>query len=408
MRATPVRRPSRWRVGFLLPRTLVACIVLDALLRFAPVGWRPMEAGEAEVRHRIQGEAFARNLHIESSAAYGDLARIGNFRELREYRSYSFTTDEHGFRKGRRGSAAVAVVFGDSFAQAGRDGETLADQLAQVIGCDVYNAAGPDAGFQNPEAPLVTSITTRIPLRNGYVIVERLERLFQGKKNSPETQESSSLGALVGDVFDLAVRRIPGVWRIARIMENVKERTGSSPLKVIAERAFLVLKDDRILPNSYSGNVVKATLSNGDWMLFYPEELATYEQRWPVDISYWTSVAPAFEKIGLTLVVVLVPNKYSVYHMLLADPPPVAVEPGELLQRAEAQLRAAGIIVVNLTRPLELAAAQDVERHEYLYWRDDTHWNERGVAIAAAEIARRVPGLRQACASAGRPGKSRH
>src|SRR5215472_4451713 len=135
MRATPVRRPSRWRVGFLLPRTLVACIVLDALLRFAPVGWRPMEAGEAEVRHRIPGEAFARNLHIESSAAYGDLARIGNFRELREYRSYSFTTDEHGFRKGRRGSAAVAVVFGDSFAQAGRDGETLADQLAQVIGC---------------------------------------------------------------------------------------------------------------------------------------------------------------------------------------------------------------------------------------------------------------------------------
>jgi hypothetical protein len=130
-----------------------------------------------------------------------------------------------------------------------------------------------------------------------------------------------------------------------------------------------------------------------------PNELATYERRWPVDVSYWKEIAPELQKVGAILVVVLVPNKYTVYHRLLADPLPSAVEPGELLQRAEVELRAAGVVVVNPTRALERAAVSGLERHEYVYWRDDTHWNERGVAIAAEEIARAVPGLRQACAS---------
>src|SRR5215813_13794919 len=112
---TPVRLPWRWKVGFLLPRMLVAGVVIDALLRFAPVGWRPLAPGEGAVRHRVLGEAYARNLSNKFSVGYGDLAWMGNLRELREYRSSSFTTDEHGFRASRWGPAAAAVVFGDSF-----------------------------------------------------------------------------------------------------------------------------------------------------------------------------------------------------------------------------------------------------------------------------------------------------
>ena len=187
-----------------------------------------------------------------------------------------------------------------------------------------------------------------------------------------------------------------------RILTNLQEVAGSSPLVNISESAFRLLKDDRILPNSYQENVVRATLRNGDWMLFYPDELATYEKEWPIDISYWARTASELNEIGLTLIVVLVPNKYAVYHGLLAEPLPVAVTPGKLLQRVEAELRAVGIIVVNLTNVLGLAAARGLDLHKYVYWRDDTHWNEQGIWIAAAEIYRAVPGLREACAPAGK------
>jgi SGNH hydrolase-like domain, acetyltransferase AlgX len=388
-----VRSRSRWRVGFLLPRLLVACVVINTLFRFAPSGWRPLEPGEGEVRHRVYGEAYVRNLRSQLSADYGDLPRIGNLQGLREYRLQTFTTDELGFRTQRRATSLAAVVFGDSFAQAGSDDETLANQLGHHIGCDFYNAASPDPKFQQPAMSLIRSLTARIPLPVGFVIMERVERLFV-RKPKPEP---TSIEAVVAQGFSWGVRRVPGVWRLNRIIEEVEEMAGSSPLQVLSDRAFRILKNDRILPNSYADNVVKATLRNGDWILFYPDEVATYEQRWPVDVSYWTGIAPDLARRGLTLAVVLVPNKYSVYHQLLADPPSVGTEPGEMLERVEANLRAAGIAVVNLTPVLRVAAKSGLERHEYVYWRDDTHWNGRGVAVAAAEIVRVIPKLRQAC-----------
>lgn len=290
-------------------------------------------------------------------------------------------------------TSLAGVVFGDSFAQVGNDDETLANQLGHHIGCDFYNAAGPDGRFHRPAMPLIRSLTARISLATGFVIIERVERLFV---RNP-TPESTSIVAVAARVFNRWQTRIPGVWRINRIIEEVGEMAGSSPLQVLGDRAFRILKNDRILPNSYADNVVKAVLRNGDWILFYPDELATYEQRWPVDVSYWTGIAPDLAKRGLTLAVILVPNKYSLYHQLLTDPPAVRTEPGELLERVEASLRAAGIAVVNLTHVLRTAAKSGLERHEYVYWRDDTHWNERGVAIAAAEIVRAIPELRHAC-----------
>src|SRR5215470_18780621 len=72
MRATSVRSARRWSVGFVLPRMLIVCILIDGLLRFAPSAWRPMEPGEAAVRYRFPDEAYARNLRAQSSAAYAD------------------------------------------------------------------------------------------------------------------------------------------------------------------------------------------------------------------------------------------------------------------------------------------------------------------------------------------------
>jgi hypothetical protein len=372
---------------------LVACVVIDTLFRVMPSGWRPLEAGEAVVRHRVYGEAYVRNLRDRASAIYGDLPRIGNLQGLREYRPRTFTTDELGFRTQRRTPSLAGVVFGDSFAQAGSDDETLANQLGLHIGCDFYNAAGSDEKFQLPAMSLIRLLAARIPLPAGFAIMERVERLFVQKPKP----EPTSLGAAVAQGFSRTASRVPGVWRLDRMIGEVEEMAGSSPLQVLSDRAFRILKNDRILPNSYAKNVVKATLRNGDWILFYPDELVTYEQRWPVDVSYWTRIAPDLAKRGLTLAVILVPNKYSVYHQLLADPPSVGTEPGEVLERVEANLRAAGIAVVNLTQVLRVAAKSGFERHEYVFWRDDTHWNGRGVAIAAAEIVRVIPKLRQAC-----------
>src|SRR2546422_3611571 len=46
-------------------------------------------------------------------------------------------------------------------------------------------------------------------------------------------------------------------------------------LEILSERALKALADDRILPNSYADTVVRATLYNGDSILFLADRKST-------------------------------------------------------------------------------------------------------------------------------------
>jgi hypothetical protein len=387
--------PSRhWHAGYVIPRVLLIIAILDVVLRMVPAGWRIYDVGEREVRYRIPGDAFERNLRLHS-VSFGDLVRIGNLSDGEELRSSEFTTDGLGFRNTAVSRPVGGIIFGDSFAAgADRDDDTLAVQLQNKIGCGVYNAYGRDPKFQRPDITVVESVMGRVGMDRGFVIVEGVERLMFQKSIQ---EKGGSIRSYV-----------PGISRVLDVLERAHEIIGTpgsqiqrfidqSRLALVSEREIRLLKNDRILPNSYGDYIVKTMLQNDERMLFYPDEMQTYERKWPTQVSYWTSLAQDLKKTKVTFIVVLVPNKYTVYHSLLSNGPKVEVQPGELLSRLEAELRSSGIAVVNLTNALQSDAALNIDRHVYNYFREDTHWNARGIEIAAAEINRALPQLRDSC-----------
>jgi hypothetical protein len=99
---------------------------------------------------------------------------------------------------------------------------------------------------------------------------------------------------------------------------------------------------------------------------------------------------------GTELVILLIPDKEQVYRDLL--PPrlnsPSSPIPPSCLYDVERALQAAGIPVVNLLPDFEREAARGV----FLYWRDDTHWNDRAMAMAAERLWRAVEPLLTASA----------
>jgi hypothetical protein len=190
---------------------------------------------------------------------------------------------------------------------------------------------------------------------------------------------------------------VPGFWRLTTLTEEIERKMGGSPLEVFFEGKFRLLKNDVILPNGYANEVVKAALRNGDRILFYSEELQTYERIWAIATDYWVQLAKDLKRTNYELVVVLVPNKYTVYHRVLSTKPAVGIEPGELLSRIEKELNSKGVPVVNLTTVLQSDAERNADRRIYNYYREDTHWNPRGMQLAAEEINRTVPELRAAC-----------
>lgn len=91
-------------------------------------------------------------------------------------------------------------------------------------------------------------------------------------------------------------------------------------------------------------------------------------------------------KQGLRLLVVPIPDKEQIYRDRIpasewsnGQPPPPSILP-EFIDG----LRVAGIDCVDLYSPFSESSA----RGSILYWRDDTHWNDEGIVLAAAEIAR--------------------
>lgn len=372
---------NRWRIGHTIPVILVVAFVLDVAARFFPLDWLSFRGWEALVRYHAPCGPFRANASYANSLSYGDLASMGNMPEYRQYRQEIFSTDGFGFRRNSHllayPSKYEVILVGDSMAVGTgvNDEATLAAQLEPYLESRVYNGAGP---VTDPKFDHILSLARRLNITNGTVLYEYVER-----DNLPRPEE------IFGDTFskekhsacqNLATRL--SVW-----YEGFIE---TSPLKIIAQQIFRKLQNDSILPNIFKSNVVSKTLRKGEPILFYPPDVANFitnaRTGRSVDVSGLRGLAVELEKHDLRLVVVLVPDKYTVYQPLLKEDDMEKHAQELYLNVVEGALKEAGIPVINLVNVFRQKAQEYYQKDLYIYWRDDTHWNAKGIELAAEEI----------------------
>lgn len=369
------------RIGTLVAATIAAAGIADLVLRALPPDRYSFRVWEA-MRTRWEPSPFRHGARYHRDDVYGNLAALGNLPEHRDYRAQTFTTDELGYHNAPdllRAGAPAAVLFGTSQSAGAEvnDGETLSAQLTAHTQRLVYNAAAGDLGLGQMRA-----LARRLGVERGLIILE-----------PPETADLPPIttvppGQAVGPCPAVlrALDRSATCRRLGRLAMDVRV----SPLQIFAQRALKAIQNDRLLPNPYAGLVLRARLRNGADMLFLPEERVRFHEARSEEplVRYLSWLDRKLRADGLRLLVVLVPKKFTVYAPLL-QPPEAGVDRAAAYHaRVERRLRGAGIPVVNLTEPFRAAAAAGVDAGEYIYWRDDTHWNAAGIAIAAAEIAR--------------------
>ena len=129
-------------------------------------------------------------------------------------------------------------------------------------------------------------------------------------------------------------------------------------------------------------------------ILFYRENLRYFAKSNPTDAkpiaSVVTRVSDRLRERGITLVVLLVPEKEQLH--LDALPPDLrhAITPSlYLLNSLYTELRARNIPTVNPLPAFQSATASGTR----LYWRDDTHWNDVGIRLAAEATWREIAPL---------------
>ncbi len=370
-----LKQQIHWHVGMLVPGLLIGIGLLDAGLRLVPLERFAFRAWEQVLRGKAPTTAFKPNARCHVSHASGDLARMGNWSNLREDHDETFTTDGLGFRNAPEvlDSKPAAIVFGSSFSAGSgvTDSDTISAQLAKRLGRPVYNAAAPGGSCS---FRLIQGLTKRLRPGGGVVILEILER-------EPIPQGPTD------PILDGIDRWTSNPTTIAATQPQslVPADLRTSRLEILARRFCRALRNGWLFPRN--SQVVCRKLRNGEPMLFYAPhiDLSNHTQDVAPAIDHWVRLVRKLQNENITPILFLVPEKPSVYGPILREP--IFRRDPSVLAKLECGLKARGIPVVNLEPVFLKQASEGYGQRQYIYRKDDTHWNPRGICLAADCIA---------------------
>jgi hypothetical protein len=130
------------------------------------------------------------------------------------------------------------------------------------------------------------------------------------------------------------------------------------------------------------GSAIEMAKLGGKQVAFYQQYIAvTRRASWPEPQGFEQTLAdlrPVLERVYF------IPTKYRVYFKHL--------KPDEKLPNAQwdyldGLCRKYQLRCSNLTEPLVRASDALLQQGEFTWWRDDTHWNRHGIAVAARVVA---------------------
>ncbi len=331
----------KFSFGRLVVALLVILFAVDFSMRFLPVEHFTFRAWEAMSLYHGRPGIFAPNRTYFNPRSSGDLAHIGNYPNLRQFRLERFTTDGCGNRNSSdifKGEPAEYMLLGDSFfvGSGVDDDHTLSGQLRQLSGLKIYNAAGADVD----QAGWVLALARKLKMdqaKQGTIVLEYLERLPTLPRVVPDKEDW--LGEADSLCNPKPLWKTRGGW-----LTMVTNLATVSPLEVYSRNFLQTLQNDVILPNPYKTGVVRETLSNGTPILFYPEEVdQAYSPRDEESpIRFWTQLAERFQAAHLKLVIFLIPDKYTIYYPLLREPARGQPQGQRYLRNLEGKLRKLG------------------------------------------------------------------
>jgi hypothetical protein len=369
------------RIGRLIPWTIALALVVDGSSRLIPIDMFSFRAWEALVVGRGSTGPFEPDRTYVNPLTYGDLARPQRYRQLRQHHLEYFSTDSWGFRNTDPAFADRPVrwlLIGDSFGVSSgvSDGSTLASQIAQISGERVYNASAAYAlPFQD-----IRFTAGRIGMTDGVVLYEFMER-----QDMPNVDASVRM---MSDGPPPAGRSFPEhyrAWRKDVAVDRMSILAGWA-WDILATKIGSAATTDSNLPLASELPTSVFALANGATMLFYTADVnVSRDSARRVSPEYLVWLNRTLKNLNLQLAVLLVPDKYSVYGPLVKDP--AAPQPSALpFRQLEDDLRSRGVFTVNATDALRKAAADRLTRNEYVYFLDDTHWNDRGIALVARAV----------------------
>jgi hypothetical protein len=321
---------------------------------------------------------YRTNVAIDFDMPHGDLAAfIGTDavdvplrRLVEEPRRVHFVTDDAGFRNMTRYVGQKYLLVGDSMVigNGTTQDENLTARMAAAFGDDFYNL-GSVGGIEH-----YASVLNEFRARTGSTATVFLF-IFEG--NDLQTDEACRAGAEAA-----SPARPP----------SVRSRAAASPARwplsafeiyrlaySLRERAAALFGNHYLAVNTR----VSIKPVAGRYMAFFNPYID--ETRNTAVCASWRRQANTIRSLADQIeMIVFIPTKYRVYASLAS--PGAAALPAVKSTFLAATAADIGVTYLDLTEPLVGAAEGLAPSGSTVFWRDDTHWNGRGIDVAARSV----------------------
>ena len=299
--------------------------------------------------HRI----YQSNVHIDMPMPHGDL-RAMTTEDIAEPRRIQFHTDADGFRNERNYHGQRYVLVGDSFAAGNSNSQEdlLVTQLVRDHGLDTYSLAYP--GNVADYAAYVRGFVNR---HGGNVRV--LLFLFEGNDFEESRGRKASALARYGRRY---YEMFSGFNTYRVTMSLYKRLTRGRNIRAGSDLEIADLGGKKMaFYKLYADVTRRASLSEPEGFERAIESMRPYIEH-----------------------VYFIPTKYRVYAKHLQ---PGAALPNAQWEYLDGVCRKFQMRCTDLTGPLTRESDALLKKGEFTWWRDDTHWNRHGIAVAARVVA---------------------
>ena len=351
---------------------LVALVLLEILLRCLGPGhlYRTPDDMLATFDYRLGHGIYKPQRQGEMLIPFGDLVAIdGRTRAaIAEPRLVSYHTDSLGFRNDADYAGQQVLLVGDSIVagSGSTQADILSDQLKRDYGIDAYNLAFPGE-------------------LHSYV------RYVQGFFKTHQSGPKAYIFLFEGNDFPLpkpgkaaptaATAAPPSSFAIAR-----KETVQSLKELLVYRYAFSFyhILHQRLWPDTYPKVTVMKVKGRDDLALGFLNSYVAVAKRGSYDAG--DDFAIKLDRIKDHLGgIFFVPTKFRVYYNYLEGNKGAPL-PNAQWEYVKATAARVGVRCVNLTGPLVEESGRLLPEGKLTFWRDDSHWNRYGVAVAARMV----------------------
>jgi SGNH hydrolase-like domain, acetyltransferase AlgX len=351
---------------------LIALVILEIFLHFLGPGhlYRTPDDMLATFDYHLGHGLYKPNHQGEMHIPFGDLVAMDRKTQpsIAEPRWVHYHIDAAGFRNDADYAGQQILLVGDSFvACSGSSQEDiLSDQLKRDYGINAYNLGFP--GELHSYVRYVEGFFKTHPSGpKAYIF------LFEGNDfplPKPGAAAASTKKPSEPSSFEMDRKELQQSFK-----ELLVYRYAFS---------FYHILQDRLWPPAHSRVLVLTLQGPGHLHIGFLKAYVGATERLSYDAGddFFLKLSRIKEHLGG---IFFIPTKFRVYYnMLEGEPrPPLSNAQWDYVQATASRL---GVRCVNLTGPLQEESRRLLPSGKLTFWKDDSHWNRFGIAVAAREV----------------------